>query len=75
MTRRVVVVGRLGQCREKGCFSQAQLVERLLEVGIGGGGDAIGAGAQIYFVEVDFEDAVFAQRMLDAVIVDAPIGR
>ncbi len=67
MMDRVVIIGRLRQGREKSNFGEAQPVERLLEIGIGGGGDAIGAGAEIDLVEIDFEDAVLAQRTLDAV--------
>ena len=63
--RRVVAVRRLWQSAEKGRLAEAQLVERFVEIGHRRGGDAVGARAEIDFVQIEFEDAVLGQRRLD----------
>ena len=63
---RVVVVGGLGQGGEEGDFGQAQLIERFVEIGLGGGGDAVGLEAEVDFIEVEFEDLVLRHGLVDA---------
>ena len=62
--QRVVARGRLGQAGEHRGFRQRQLVQRLAEVDVGGGGDAVGTAAEEDAVEVDLEDALLVQLAL-----------
>ncbi len=62
---RMVIVGRLGQRGEIGRFRDGQLVDALVEIRERRGGDAIGAKAQVDFVQVKLEDLVFAVSALD----------
>ena len=64
--RWVVAVGRFREPREKSGFAERQLIERFVEIGLCGGGHAIGAGTEVNLVEIEFEDAVLRQRHLDA---------
>ena len=66
VAERVVVVGRLGQHGEEGGLGQGQLVERLVEVGCGSGGDAVGLLAEVDFVEIELEDVFLAHALVDA---------
>ena len=66
VAQRVVVVGRLGQGAEEAGLAHRQLVEPLVEIGLGRGGDAIGLVAQEDLVQVQLEDALLRQRLLDA---------
>src|SRR5207244_8948370 len=51
---------------EKGGLAERQLVERLVEIGQRRGGNTVGAGTEIDFVEIKLDDAVLGQRRLDA---------
>ena len=62
----VVVVGRLGHGGEVGGLGQGELRERLAEVRKGGGGDTVGASAEIDLVEVELKDALLGERALQA---------
>ncbi len=57
---------RLRQRREIGRVRHRQFVHRLVEVNQRGGGDAVGAEAEIDFVEIEFEDLVLRIGALDA---------
>ena len=67
MAQRVVVVRRFRQCRDERGLRKRQLVERLLEIGVGRRGNPVSAGAEIDLVQINFEDAFLAQLVLDAV--------
>ena len=54
----------LRQAGEQGGLCDAQALQRLAEVGLRGGGKAIGALAQEDLVEVDLQDAVLGQGLL-----------
>ncbi len=62
VAERMVVRRRLGQRREVCGLSDGQLVDRFVVVGQRRAGDAIGAEAEEDLVEVEFEDAVLADR-------------
>ena len=62
----VVVVRSLGQGRQIGALRQIELGERLAEIVVGGGADAIGAVAQPDLVQIELEDALLGQGLLDA---------
>ncbi len=64
--QRVVVVGRLGQGGQEGHLGNGQLVQRLVEIGLGRGGHTIGLRAEEDFIEVDFQDARLGQGVLKA---------
>jgi hypothetical protein len=49
---RVVVGGRFRQGRQHGILRDAEVVERLVEIGLRRGGDAVAALAEIDFVEI-----------------------
>ena len=66
IAERIVVIRRLGQCREIGGLGQRQLVHRLVEILERRRGDAIGAEPEKDLVEVEFEDLVLAVGLLDA---------
>ena len=63
---RIVIVRSLRQAGEIGRLRDAQLVHRLVEVQKRGRGDAIGAEAEIDFVEIEFEDFLLRIGALDA---------
>ena len=58
----MIVVGRLGQRGEIGGLLDRQVRQLLAEVVEGGGGDAIGAHAEIDLVEIELEDPVLRSR-------------
>ena len=57
---------RLRQRGEIGRFRNGQFVHRLVEIQQRGRGDAIGAEAEIDFVEIEFENLVLGIGALDA---------
>ena len=61
----MIIVGRLGQRREIGRFRGGELVHRLVEIEQRGGGDAVGAHAEIDLVEIKLEDSLLGERPLD----------
>ena len=61
----MVIVGRFGKRREISRFRHRQFVHRLVEIEKRSGGDAVGAHAEIDFVEVEFEDALLGEGALD----------
>ena len=61
----MIVVGRLGQRREIGRFRGRELVHRLVEIQERGGGDAVGAHAEIDLVEIKLEDSLLGESPLD----------
>ena len=65
LAERMIIVRRLRQRGEIGGFRDGQLVDRLVEISERGGGDAIGAEAEIDFVEVELEDLVLGIGALD----------
>ncbi|MCW0449979.1 hypothetical protein NB706_002813 [Xanthomonas sacchari] len=62
---RVAAGGELGDAGQRGHLVQAQLVELLAVVVLGGGGDAVGAVAEEALVEIQLEDLVLGQLGLD----------
>ena len=56
---------RLRQRREIGRFRDREFVHRLVEIDQRGGGDAVGAEAEIDFVEIELEDLVLRIGALD----------
>ena len=60
------IAGRLGQGRQIGRLRQSQLIHRAPVVVQRRSGDAVVAQAQIDFVEIEFEDALFRIGRLDA---------
>ncbi|MCY1516836.1 hypothetical protein D9M68_514930 [compost metagenome] len=62
---RVVGAGRLRQAGQHGGLGDGHLLQRLAEVGLGGGGEAVGAVAQVDLVQVDLQDLVLAQLLLE----------
>ena len=62
----IEVVRRLGQGRQERRLGDGELIERLVEIGLRRGGDAIGTLPEIDLVQVQLEDALLAQRLLDA---------
>ena len=65
LTERMVIVGRLGQRREIGRFRDRQFMHRLVEIEQRGGGDAVGAHAEIDLVEIELEDPLLGEGPLD----------
>ena len=65
LAERIVVVRPLRQRGEIGGLRDRQLVHRLVEIEQRGGGDAIGAEAEIDFVEIELEDLVLRIGALD----------
>ncbi len=63
---RMIVVGRLGERGEIGGLGDRELMHRLVEIEQRGGGDAVGAHAEVDFVEVKLEDFLFGIGALDA---------
>ena len=63
---RVVIARRLGQGRKIGAIGKGQFVESLVPIGLGGGGHAIGADAEIDLVEIELEDLLLGEGALDA---------
>ena len=62
---RVVGGRRFWQAGEHGGLREAQLVERLAEVDLRGGGETVGALPEVDLVDVELEDLVLAQVVLD----------
>ena len=62
----MIVARCLGQACEIRHFGQRQLIKRLVEIIEGGRRHAIGAPAEEDFVQIELEDAFFADRFLDA---------
>ena len=58
--------GRLGQRRQIGGFRDREFVHRFVEIDQRRGRDAVGAEAEIDFVEIELEDAVLRIGALDA---------
>ena len=56
---------RLRQRRQIGRFRDGELVDRLVEIDQRGRGDAVGAEAEIDFVEIEFENLVLGIGALD----------
>ena len=65
LPERMIVVGRLGQRREIGRFREREFVHRLVEIEQRGGGDAVGAHAEIDLVEIKLEDSLLGEGPLD----------
>ncbi len=65
MTKRLIVVRPLRQRGEVGRLRDGELVDALVEISERGGGDAVGAHAEIDLVEVEFEDLVLGIGALD----------
>ena len=65
LPERMVVVRRLRQRGEIGRFRSDQLVHRLVEIEQRGGGDAVGADAEIDLVEIELEDLLLGEGALD----------
>src|SRR5262249_60760280 len=65
LTEGMVIVGRLGQRGEIGRFRRRQLVYRLVEIEQRRRGNAVGAHAEIDFVEIELEDALLREGALD----------
>ena len=61
----MIVVRALRQRREIGRLRQRELVHRLVEIEQRGGRDAVGADAEIDFVEIELEDPLLRERALD----------
>jgi hypothetical protein len=61
----MVIVGRLGQRRQIGRFRRRQFVHRLVEIEERRCSDAVGAHAEIDFVEIEFEDVLLGEGALD----------
>ena len=66
IAQRVAARREFRQRGEHCAFGQAQLVERLAVVELGGGSDAVGTVAEKDLVEVKLEDFVLGQFVLDA---------
>ncbi len=64
VAQRIVVVRRLGKRGQEGRLVHGQLVERLPEIVQRRRRNAVGAEAEIDFVEVELEDLVLAERAL-----------
>ncbi len=62
----IVVGGRFGQRGERRRLGQGDLGEGFGEIGLGGGGHAIGLLAEIDLVEIELEDPFLGERLLDA---------
>ena len=60
---RVVGGGGLGQASQHRRFGHGDLLQRLAEVGLRRGGEAIGAVAQVDLVHVDLEDPIFREQV------------
>ena len=65
LAHRVQHARRLRQGGEVGGLGQRQLLERLGEVGLRRGGDAVGVLAEEDLVEVELEDLVLGERVLE----------
>ena len=65
LPERIVVVRRLRQRREIGRFRDGQLVHRLVEIEQRRRGHAVGAEAEIDFVEIELEDLFLGIGALD----------
>ena len=65
MTHRVIVVRRLWQSREIGGLGDGQGVERFIEIVERCRGNAIGALAEIDFIEIELKDSVLREGLLD----------
>ena len=66
VTNRMQRCGRLGQRRQIRGFRDREFVHRFVEIDQRRGRDAVGAEAEIDFVEIEFEDAVLRIGALDA---------
>ena len=62
---RVEAGRRLQQPCDDGALEQVELLRRLAEIAVRGGVDAIGPGAEIDAVEIDFEDLVLGEAALE----------
>ncbi len=62
----VIIVRALGQRREIGGLGDGQFVERLVEVVERGGGDAVGADAEIDLVQIELENLVLGEGLFEA---------
>ena len=62
---RVEIRRRLGQRGEEGGLMRGELAQGLVEIGLGGGGDAIGVLAEEDLVHVQFENALLVERFLE----------
>ncbi len=61
------IVGRpLGQDRQIGELGQRQVFQILVEIGVGGGGDAECVPPERDLVEIEFENLLLGQRVFDA---------
>jgi len=65
LAERMIVVRRLGQRGEVSGFRNGQLVHRLVEIEQRGGRHAVGAHAEIDFIEIKLEDALLREGALD----------
>ena len=65
LAERMIVVGSFRQRGEISGLRDRQLVHRLVEIEQRGGGDAVGAHAQVYFVEIELEDSLLGEGALD----------
>ena len=66
MPERIVVARRLRQRGEIGRVRQGELAQRLVPIGLGGGGDTVGARAEIDLVQIELEDLLLGEGALDA---------
>ena len=64
--QRVVERRRLRQPSDQGALGQVEFADRLAEIGMRGGLDAIGHVAIIVFVQIEGEDVVFGIAAGDA---------
>src|SRR5262249_23650219 len=62
----IVVGRRLGERRKIGAIAKRQFVQRLVPIGLSGGGDPIGARPEINLVEIKLEDLLLGEGALDA---------
>ena len=62
--KRVVIRRGFGKSSQRGSFRIIQLIERLIEIGLGGGGNTEGTVPQINAVQIDFENLVLGQDLL-----------
>ena len=61
----VVSAWGLDQAREERGLSRREVLRRLVEIGLGGGADAVRAVAEVEAVQVHREDLVFREPLLD----------
>ena len=66
MLERIVVARRLGQRGEIRGLGQRELVQRLVPIGLGRGGNAVGPAAEIDLIQIELEDLLLGEGPLDA---------